>query len=244
LEINESTILKVGYTVQMGEAEAMCLVRKTTSVPVPQVLNAYMIGDIGFILMEKIPGEPLDKCWAHLSRDSMESITKQLHYYVQQWRKIEGTFLGSVDGGPCEDVIFKHPWEAKTYRYGPFQTRRGFNQGVVEALRKSRPNGKLSEKDYVLVERILASGNHGQDERKVFTHGDLHQSNIIIENNVIAGIVDWGAAGYSIAAREYFGLKWSALDLVWRDLSSTVLQADEYEFWAGVNYSMMEYTGF
>jgi hypothetical protein len=58
LEINASTILKVGPMVQMGEAEALCLLRKRTLVPVPVVFNAYTIADVGFILMSKIPGSP------------------------------------------------------------------------------------------------------------------------------------------------------------------------------------------
>lgn len=51
LEINASTVLKVGPVVQMGEAEALCLVKERTSVPVPEVFNAYTIADHGFILM-------------------------------------------------------------------------------------------------------------------------------------------------------------------------------------------------
>jgi hypothetical protein len=47
----------------MGEAEAMILVRNSTSAPVPEVLNAYTIEDIGFILMRKIPGVTLQACW-------------------------------------------------------------------------------------------------------------------------------------------------------------------------------------
>lgn len=50
LEINASTVLKVGPVVHMGDAEALCLLRKRTSVPVPEVFNAYTIADYGFIL--------------------------------------------------------------------------------------------------------------------------------------------------------------------------------------------------
>ncbi|KAG2000942.1 hypothetical protein GB937_010668 [Aspergillus fischeri] len=159
-----------------------------------------------------------------------------------EWRQIEGPLFGPVDGGPCEDVLFKHSWDAaKSRQYGPFSTRKEFNQGVVEALRNARPYGKLTKRDEPLAERILASDS--QDERKVLTHGDLHQSNIMVKDNVITGIIDWGAAGYSISAREYFCLRWQALDLDWRELISTMLDGDEYEFWAEVNQSMVDYTG-
>jgi aminoglycoside phosphotransferase (APT) family kinase protein len=74
-------------------------------------------------------------------------------------------------------------------------------------------------------------------------HGDLHPTNIIIDDGKVAGIIDWGAAGYSIAAREYFGLVWMTMDSSWRKSASTILPSDEYEFWAKVNYSMTQYTG-
>lgn len=175
LEIGESKILKMGLTITMGEAEAMCLVRNTTSVPVPEVLNAYMIDDIGFLLMRKIPEVPLEACWESLSEDFQQCILERLRAYVHKWRRIEGTFFGSVDQGPCEDIIFKHPWGEKNYHYGPFQSRKEFSKGVVEALKNSRPGGQLvDEDDYRLADEILASGENGQDEREILTHGDLH----------------------------------------------------------------------
>lgn len=244
LEIGDSMILKMGYGVSIGEAEAMCLVRSLTSTPVPKVLNAYMIDDIGFILMERVPGVCLEECWEDLPEASQKSITEQLKAYIRQWRNIEGAFFGMVDGGPCEDVIFKHPWGGKPYQYGPFQSRKEFNEGVVLALKRSRPKGDLiNEKDHLLAKKILASGENGQDERKIFTHGDLHPTNIIIDGDNIAGIIDWGAAGYSIAAREHFGIRWATDDTSWSELSSTILPSDEYVFWVEVNYSMTDYTG-
>lgn len=112
---------------------------------------------------------------------------------------------------------------------------------MLEAIRYSRPNGRLTTRDEPLAGRIL--GSRSQDERKVLTHGDLHQSNIMVNGNVVTRIIDWGAAGYSISAREYFCLRWQALDLEWRDLTSTILEVDEYELWAEVNQSMVDCTG-
>ncbi|KAJ5144332.1 hypothetical protein N7526_001840 [Penicillium atrosanguineum] len=241
LEINASTVLKVGPMAQMGEAEALCLLRKRTSVPVPEVFNAYTIADIGFILMSKIPGIPLENCWKDLTLDAKSSIVQQLSGYIQKWRQIEGLVFGSIDGGPCEDILFQHPWDAKPHPYGPYATRKEFNQGVVEALRNSRPNAQLTKKDEPLVRRILVSGD--QDETKVLTHGDLHPSNIMVNGNIVTGIIDWGAAGYSISAREYFCIRWQALDPEWRDLTSNILDVDDYTFLAEINQSMVEYTG-
>lgn len=242
LEIDESTILKVGWRVQMGEAEAMILVRNRTSVPVPQVLNAYSIEDIGFILMEKMPGDELEDRWEHLPQKVKESFVVQLRDYIQQWRQIKGSFFGTVDGGPCQEIIFKHTWENKQYQYGPFSSRKEFNEGMVLSLQRSRPNEKLvTEKDILFAAQLLASGAD-QEEIKILTHGDLHLSNIMFQDERITGIIDWGAAGYSVPEREYFGLRWAALELDWIEFSTSILPPDGYEFWKDVNRRMMTYT--
>lgn len=42
----------------------------------------------------------------------------------------------------------------------------------------------------------------------------MDQSNIMIRDGKIIGIIDWGAAGYSVPEREYYALRWPALDPV------------------------------
>ncbi|KAJ5383166.1 hypothetical protein N7517_001077 [Penicillium concentricum] len=74
-----------------------------------------MIEEIGFILMEKIPGNQLGKIWSKLSRMLKEPLVQELRDYVQQWRQIKGPFFGTVDNGPCQEIIFQHPWHNKFY---------------------------------------------------------------------------------------------------------------------------------
>lgn len=111
LEINPPTILKVGYTVHMGEVDGLCLLRKGKLVPIPQIFTAYMIEDIGFILMVKVPGVALEKSWEDLPKDAKRSIVQQLQCFIQEWRKTEEPCFGSIDGGQCEDIFFKHSWD-------------------------------------------------------------------------------------------------------------------------------------
>lgn len=193
--------------------------------------------------MEKVPGVPLGVCWDALSQNVKLSIMKQLREYIKQWRKLEGPFFGTVDGGLCQDIIFKHPWENREYEYGPYLTREEFNNGMVEALQRSRPNQVLTEKGQCFAEKLRTSGS-GSDEEdmKVLTHGALHQSIIIVQNDEITGIIDWGVAGYSVPAREYFCLRWTAMDPDWFDLLAPALPTNEYKFWEEVNHQMMACT--
>ena len=82
------------------------------------------------------------------------------------------------------------------------------------------------------MERILSFED--KDETKVLTHGDLHQNNIMVEGDIVIGIIDWDAAGYIIPAREYFCLRWQALYLDWRDLPSTIVDTSVYQFLADI----------
>lgn len=113
----------------------MILVRnQTSSVPVPEVFNAYSIDDVGFTVMAKVLGITLEACWRDFSHDVKVSITTQLAEYIQHWRQVQGHWYGTVNAGPCQDVVFYHPWEPKQYEYGPYSTRREFNAGMSGAL--------------------------------------------------------------------------------------------------------------
>lgn len=69
---------------------------------------------------------------------------------------------------------------------------------MAETIKKSRSNIKLeTETDILFAEELLVSGTD-QEEVKILTHGDLDQSNIMIQDRKITGVIDWGAAGYRV----------------------------------------------
>ncbi|KAJ0415260.1 kinase-like domain-containing protein [Aspergillus carlsbadensis] len=219
LQISASTVLKVGWRVSMREAEALMLVAARTAVPVPEVFSAYMIGDVGFILMRKVEGELLSACMESMARDELRVIAEQLKAHVREWRTLGSTFLGSVEGGPCPDILFNHPWDYK-------------------------PEGIWYEKEEALKEKKLSSTGRTLFTLGVLTHGDLHCGNIIIRHGSIAGIVDWGEAGYSLPEREFFAAKRIALDGSWVEMINHAVPflAEEYELMDEIDRSMMRYS--
>lgn len=247
LQISSSTILKVGWRVKMSEAEALILLAARTTVPVPEVISAYTIGDIGFILMTKIEGETLSSCWENTSHEQRQSIARQLKSYVLEWRELGSSFLGSVNGGVCEDIIFKHSWDANAppKRYGPFGSREEYNIGVIEALRLSRPDGVWGKAEENLKEKILTFSNEeSSTDLGVMTHGDLHPGNTIIRNGSVSGIVDWGEAGYSLPEREFFSAKRIAIDQSWIEMITCFIPPflKEYELWDEIDRAMRVYS--
>lgn len=65
---------KSGHRVRPAEAEAMRLVSKHTSVPVPEVIFTNFDHDYRSIEMTHIPGSSLNDKWDTLDEKSKESI--------------------------------------------------------------------------------------------------------------------------------------------------------------------------
>jgi hypothetical protein len=68
LEYDFSIVRKSGFGARPPEAEAMRLVSKHTSVPVPEVISTGFGDDYGRINMTVIPGTRLERNWISWTR--------------------------------------------------------------------------------------------------------------------------------------------------------------------------------
>lgn len=192
-KLNEHTVVKFGDAVRMAEAAALRFVRQRTSIPVPEVFDAYVPdgNKNGCIVMEYIDGKRLDEVWDSYDEAQKEGIISQLRGYFNELRSIQGTFVGSVDGTHCEDQFFSDDRTA----YGPFDSEAAFNDGLIRAV---RARGSHSWADMV-VRFIKALPSH----RIVFTHNDLAPRNILVRDAKVVAIVDWELSGFYPEYWEY-----------------------------------------
>ncbi|KND89253.1 hypothetical protein TOPH_06173 [Tolypocladium ophioglossoides CBS 100239] len=104
-KVDLKTIVKTGSSVRKSEAETMRFIRDRTTIPVPEVYNAYTDQQTGkgWIVMEFVPGDNLDKVWDNYTNTEKESVISHLRRYMDELRCIKGAFIGSVDGSPCND---------------------------------------------------------------------------------------------------------------------------------------------
>ncbi|CZT18447.1 uncharacterized protein RCC_04292 [Ramularia collo-cygni] len=195
-------ILKAGPTVKMSEAEAMRLIACETSIPVPKVHDSYTIDGVGYILMDHVEGKVLGDCWGTMTTERQDAVVSQLRSYMTELRSLSGSFYGALWNQPCEDVFFSHfPFQKDAVSYGPYASRAEYNQGLLDALANSSPHGILDEDNADLATRLLKR----TDETIWFSHGDLHQRNIIIDSHDrVAAIIDWECSGFSIPGRDYY----------------------------------------
>jgi hypothetical protein len=192
-KVDAKTVVKTGDSVRLAEANAMKLVRKRTTIPVPEIYNAYIDSVTGHarIVMEFIEGDRLDHVWDRFDDKQKEHVIEQLRSYFSQLRRIEESFIGSVDEMACEDQLFTDEIGA----YGPYKDEAGFNQGIVTALKNISTGGWVD----TVSDMVLTMKCH----KIVLTHGDMSPRNIIVQGSTVVAILDWEMSGYYPEYWEY-----------------------------------------
>jgi len=238
-------ILKIGRHVKVTEADALRFIASSTEVPVPEVFGAYERDGLGSIFMSRVNGTPLYDALHNMDKPQVERVIEQLAGFVKSWMKLRGDFFGCIGFKPCRDVFFQHipAIGMPSQEYGPFRSRSEYCNGLIEALRNSRPGGHLDAYDAQLVERIRRLG----DGYAVFCHGDLTPDNILVDDQLsVVGIVDMGVSGFSIPEREYFEAKSRARNPLWSSMIDSIIPkpSDEtYALLSDLERELVRYSG-
>ncbi|EGX94033.1 Protein kinase-like domain [Cordyceps militaris CM01] len=193
-KINPTTVVKTARIVRMAEAATMKFVLENTSIPVPAVHNAYIDETTGHvvIIMDFIEGENLDKAWVNYTEPERQSVIVQLQDYMSQLRSFKGSFIGCIDGTPCQDQYFFSEKED----YGPYQTEHEFNQGIVNLMRKQGPHAFIAWRCDVWKDVM-------KDHNIVLTHNDFDPRNILVQGAKVVAILDWEFSGFYPEYWEY-----------------------------------------
>jgi aminoglycoside phosphotransferase (APT) family kinase protein len=202
-------VVKYGRDVRYSEALAMDFVRnRAPTIPVPRVIAVYQRCETDgsrstFIVSEWISGQSLATVWEELSEKEKDSVFDQLRAIVRALRKVhphlDAYYVGAAGHMPCTDHIL--------FDQGPFSDIPSFNAALTDLARPHFRWNWLS-----VVERSLARTN---GYRILFTHGDLHISNILVRQSMpssiqdahkewrIVALLDWECAGWYPEHWEY-----------------------------------------
>ncbi|KAF4443108.1 phosphotransferase family [Fusarium acutatum] len=196
-------VVKFGREPRVTVAEGQCLWwlrRYLPSVPVPEIYGWTEDGGEIFLYMQLVNGMTLEKRWDSLSSKDKAGVGEQLRDMVGELRRVErdpeDEFLGQINRGPLQDVVFADGIRPKA---GPFPSVKEFHDWFSFLIRQQAASGPHWE-GYKLEDipdpyRQLLPDDLGV----VFTHADLHQSNIMVSEGSpcrVIAVIDWHQSGW------------------------------------------------
>ncbi|KAI1445007.1 kinase-like domain-containing protein [Annulohypoxylon stygium] len=236
-----SLLVKYGSQVSVAEAECLILVRKhLPSVPVPEVYGWCDDENQTFIYMELVEGRTLEDAWDQLSEDERVSICSELQGIVSAWRQLpqklfsESPYIGHVGRRPLLDWIWVNSCAPTA---GPFEGVCQFHNWFTTSFKRRRNHSDQLQEPHPYRSHLP------DDVPIVFTHADLHPSNIIISHQPsnaaqvqVVSVVDWQQAGWYPAYWEYCKSRWSwsnTLRESWPDkyLPLVLEPCTHYDYW-------------
>ncbi|KAJ7183782.1 kinase-like protein [Mycena filopes] len=190
--LSPNLIIKTGFIKGPNEAEVIRYLRKRTTIPLPEiVVSATGLLD-HFMVMKTIQGRPLDTVWAEMSRQQQASVIRQLRDIIAQLRALpppDSRAISSLYGRPCKDARV-----ATMVPFGPFANEAQFNDFLVR-----HAQGNFPPDPFLDETRRMMCDTH----RIVFTHGDFAPRNILVQGDVVVGLIDWEHSGWYPEHWEY-----------------------------------------
>ncbi|TGO40515.1 hypothetical protein BHYA_0036g00480 [Botrytis hyacinthi] len=165
----------------LNEPNALKLIEKYTSIPSPRFVDVAEQGDEHYLVMTCVRGQQLRHFYHFMFYTERDCLADDLAGYVAQLRKIPNPtayMISNTLGGP----VFDHRIPNNGIG-GPFNTEADFNYFLVSHI-DSTPA------------RALGEENMPRTHRSVFTHSDLHWSNILVGQGKLSGFIDWECAGF------------------------------------------------
>lgn len=201
-------VVKYGLDVSLEEGQTMMYVGEVVKLPVPKVYALFQgpFQRINYIIMQYVPGVPLDRLWWYLSPSQKLNIADDIKEYIKKLR-VRSSPKGycSIGGQPLRHDLFRirtgpDSWLVK----GPFTTEHELNNVIFEKC-FGGPGRQY---------RKLFFGSHASSvlhsHPPTFTHGDLQGKNILVQTAADGTyqitFLDWALAGWYPSYWEYVGV--------------------------------------
>ena len=199
VRVNNHFVAKFGEDVRSIEAETILFVKEHTTVPVAKVYAIYKFGEddrMTMIISEFIEGLNLADCIVSMPPEDIHLIKEKLREQTDDLRRIPAPgYYGAIGQRPLFDSYL-----AK--EFGPFEEFEDFNRAWHDIFFPSVPGKRFADvKKFFTVsfECIATAKGH---TNPVFTHGDLHEGNIIVRGDGTSVIIDFEASGFYHAYHE------------------------------------------
>lgn len=217
LFLTKDICVKHGLHQPLSEAAVMQFIGKNTSIPVPKVHCSFQSNERTYIVMSRLPGDPIFLNWSKRSDQSKAKILAQLEQYINEMRALNPPTVGI--GGINGSKLYDPRIPGGVQGFGPFASVHDFHTFLSHSIDYSPENP--AEVNALL--EMYRNSSHSPR----FTHGDLSSQNILVNGDEIVGIVDWTTSGWYPDYWEYtMALNTNTYNEFWKDEISKVL--DKY----------------
>lgn len=191
VKCNDKIVIKViPRTADYTEFTSMrYLHANLPDVPAPRPLGIVSSGSSSYIFITYVPGVSLSTIWSELDEKQKKHIVLELNEILERMRQRRcpaGVALGGVGGEGCKDgrrhirTCQDQLFTAMDFVSWLFSNLHFGGSVYVDFIRRFWPM---------------------QGTSIVFTHGDLHPSNILVEErgdgyHRVTGLIDWERSGY------------------------------------------------
>ncbi|KAK0183576.1 hypothetical protein F5146DRAFT_255593 [Armillaria mellea] len=183
------------------EVASLRFVDAHTSIPVPGVYGTINFGGKSYAFMQRLPGKDiLQVRWSRFTgAEKHNNIHTQLRGFMEELRAIpppQSPAICSGLGGPVLDYRL-----CTDGPHGPYADKADMNfqlrLGVpFDDIRRAFGSGPPQR-----TEDIIES--HSRRHLLVYTHSDLAQHNIMVDNGEVTGIVAWECSSWYPTHWEY-----------------------------------------
>ncbi|KAI1424127.1 kinase-like domain-containing protein [Xylaria sp. FL1777] len=196
--VGKHFVAKYGAQVRSVEGETMLFIQQHTTIPIPQVYAIYTFGEgKTMIIMEFIEGKTIDRCIMTIDRTSFGIAMERLRAQVDELRRIPApNYYGSIGRQPLFECY--HSCE-----YGPFDNIKDFITANYDTWFPRKETQRFTDlkKFFTTSLECIATGK--EHINPVFTHGDLHEQNVIIRSDGTPFMIDFEESGFYPAYYEH-----------------------------------------
>ena len=212
-------LIKIGNARVGAEADTVKYVRKHTTIPVPRVYASATGYGCNFMVMEFVDGVPLQCVWGELNAQQRSHIVAQLRDYVVQLRTLKPPPM--VPSGTISSLYGQSYRDSRLSSgpVGPFPSEDVFDDFLIDVADRW-----IDKRLTVDTRRKMRN-----DNRIVFTHGDLAPRNILVKGGKV--LIDWEESGWMPEHWEFIKAMWCTGlegDATWDEAISGFLTR-EYE---------------
>ncbi|KAI1200295.1 kinase-like domain-containing protein [Nemania serpens] len=197
--VGEHFIAKYGLGVNSLEGDNMLFVKRHTTIPVPEVYAMFTYGgNKTVIIMEFIEGLLMSD-FKFTLKDSMRPIVAQLRAQVNQLRQIPipgPNYYGCLGRRPFIDCY-------NGCKSGPFNSFADLVDSAFDTEYPPRNSEHLADVKKLHRGRLYSTATELGHSHPVFSHGDIHEENVIVRPDNTPVIIDYQLAGFYPAYHEY-----------------------------------------